>query len=103
MQLLLLVMVTTLSQTSQCVMLVTVMLQILLLSMAAVQTRMDAIAAALEDIHAIHIEEDGIHPIVCFIYHVQQWNAFWDFMCIYEDNSNGVHNPCLCETIANCL
>jgi hypothetical protein len=68
--------------------------------MAEVQTRMDAIAAALEDIHAIHIEEDGIHPLYASLPRAE-WNAFWDFMCIYEDKSNGVHNPSYVNQLLN--
>jgi hypothetical protein len=58
----------------------------------AIQLRLDAVQTALENIHAIHVDDEGIHPLYASLPRAQ-WNAFWDFMVIYEDNSKGAHNP----------
>ncbi len=57
---------------------------------AAIAARMVAIEAALEAIGAIHVA-DGVHPMYASL-ETDQWNAFWNFMCLYEDKSEGLHN-----------
>lgn len=57
---------------------------------AAIAARLDAVGAALEAIGAIHIA-DGVHPMYASLER-PQWNAFWNYMCLVEDNSKGVHN-----------
>ncbi|PLX16916.1 MAG: hypothetical protein C0599_14445 [Salinivirgaceae bacterium] len=60
--------------------------------MAAIEARMDAVAEALEALHAIHVDEDGaVHPMYASL-PTAQWNAFWDYMCLWEDKSHGLHN-----------
>lgn len=66
----------------------------------AIQARLDAIQTALEEIHAIHVADDGIHPMYASLPKAQ-WNAFWDFMVIYEDNSKGTHNPAYVKQLLN--
>lgn len=57
----------------------------------AIMVRYHAVEAALEEIGAIHVAEDGVHPMYASL-PKEQWNAFWNFMVIYEDKSEGVHN-----------
>jgi len=57
------------------------------------EARMDAIAVALEEIHAIHVDTDGaVHPMYSSLTR-SHFQAFWNFMCVYEDKSYGPHNP----------
>jgi hypothetical protein len=58
---------------------------------AAIAERMHAVEMALEDIGAIHVAEDGVHPMYASL-PTDQWNAFWNYMCLWEDGSHGVHN-----------
>jgi hypothetical protein len=60
--------------------------------MSDISSRLDALQTALEGIHAIHVEDDGVHPMYASITRAQ-FQAFWNFMVIYEDQSMGVHNP----------
>jgi len=60
--------------------------------MAGFADRLHAIEVALEGIHAIHVEDGEAHPLYASLPR-DQWQAFWNFMCIYEDNSFGAHNP----------
>lgn len=60
--------------------------------MEAIEGRVNALAEALEAIHAIHIEDDGVHPMYSSITR-DQFQAFWNFMIVYEDRSKGAHNP----------
>lgn len=59
--------------------------------MAEVASRMHAVEMALEGIGAIHVADDGVHPMYASLERTQ-WNAFWNYMCLYEDKSEGVHN-----------
>jgi hypothetical protein len=68
--------------------------------MAEIQTRMDAVEAALEAIHAIHVADDGVHPLYASLPKAQ-WNAFWDYMCLYEDKSKGLHNFAYAKQLLN--
>ncbi len=53
----------------------------------------DAVGAELAAIHAIHFDEDfAPHPMYASLTR-DQFQAFWNFMCIYEDASAGIHNP----------
>ncbi|HYQ56936.1 MAG TPA: hypothetical protein VEP89_06260 [Draconibacterium sp.] len=57
-----------------------------------IAARMEAVQAKLEDIGAIHVDEDGaVHPMYASL-PKDQWDAFWNFMCLWEDKSHGVHN-----------
>ena len=57
-------------------------------------TRMTAIGAALEAKHAIHIDATTgeAHPLYASIPRAE-FEAFWNYMTLYEDKSHGVHNP----------
>lgn len=68
--------------------------------MQAVAERLAAIEMALENIGAIHVAEDGIHPMIASL-PTDQWNAFWNFMCLYEDNSHGIHNIVYAKQLLN--
>jgi len=57
----------------------------------AIAARIDAVGAALEAIGAIHIAEDGVHPMYASL-ETDKWNAFWNYMCLVEDKSEGLHN-----------
>lgn len=59
--------------------------------MAEVTARLHAVEVALEEIGAIHVGDDGVHPMYASL-PTDQWNAFWNYMCLMEDNSQGVHN-----------
>jgi len=60
---------------------------------AAIATRLAAAQTALEGIHAIHVDGDGVpHPVYASL-PKDEFDAFWNFMCVYEDMSLGVHNP----------
>lgn len=60
----------------------------------AVETRMDAIALALEAKHAVHIDATtgDVHPAYASLPRAE-FEAFWNYMIILEDRSMGVHNP----------
>lgn len=57
----------------------------------AIMVRYHAVEAALENIGAIHVAEDGVHPMYASL-EKAKWDAFWNFMVLYEDKSEGVHN-----------
>lgn len=57
----------------------------------AIADRLHAVGEALEAIGAIHIAEDGVHPMYASLERAK-WNAFWNYMCLVEDKSEGVHN-----------
>jgi len=59
---------------------------------AAVDARMDAIAAALVTAGALAEEDGEFHPHVGIVTEAQ-FKAFWNWMYVYEDHSHGVHNP----------
>jgi len=56
-----------------------------------IATRMAAVEAKLEEIGAIHVAEDGVHPMYASLPKAE-WDAFWNFMCLWEDKSHGLHN-----------
>lgn len=56
-----------------------------------VAARMHAIEVKLEEIGAIHVAEDGVHPMYASLPR-DEWNAFWNFMVLYEDSGHGIHN-----------
>lgn len=59
----------------------------------AVTTRMNAIAEALVTAGALGGDAtDGYHPNVGVVTQ-DQFEAFWNWMVVYEDHSHGVHNP----------
>lgn len=67
----------------------------------AIATRMAAVQAALEDIYAIHVDEEGaVHPMYASL-PKDQWDAFWNFMCLWEDKSHGAHNPGYARQLLN--
>ena len=55
---------------------------------------LDAVGAELEALHAVHLDpEDGrYHPQYASLPRAD-FNAWWDFMVLYEDRSNSAHNP----------
>ena len=57
----------------------------------AVAVRLHAVGEALEAIGAIHIADDGVHPMYASLERAK-WNAFWNYMCLVEDKSEGLHN-----------
>ncbi len=59
--------------------------------MEAIAARLHAIELKLEEIGAIHVAEDGVHPMYASLPKAQ-WDAFWNYMCLWEDKSEGVHN-----------
>jgi hypothetical protein len=60
--------------------------------------RIMAAGEALELIHAVHKEVDADgkfvawHPVYASLPRAD-FNAWWDFMVVLEDRSNGAHNP----------
>jgi hypothetical protein len=75
--------------------------------MDAIADRIHAVGEALEDLHAVHYDdEDGAyHPMYASLTK-DQFDAFWNFMYVLEDRSNGAHNPTYikalltkCETV----
>lgn len=63
------------------------------------ESRLNAIGDALEAKHAIHYDEEGVpHPVYASLER-DIFKAWWNFMCVYEDNSMGVHNPAYTEML----
>lgn len=62
--------------------------------MDAIAERVQIVGEALEAIHAVHFsEEDGLfHPVYASLTTVQ-FDAWFNFMYVLEDRSNGAHNP----------
>lgn len=58
---------------------------------AEIAVRLAAVEVALEEIGAIHVAEDGVHPMYASL-EKDKWDAFWNFMVITEDKSTGAHN-----------
>ena len=58
---------------------------------AEIAARMHAVEVALEAAGAIHVADDGVHPMYASL-ETAKWNAFWNYMCLYEDKSEGLHN-----------
>nr|WP_321357425.1 cytochrome c3 family protein [uncultured Draconibacterium sp.] len=65
-----------------------------------IATRMAAVEAALEDLGAIHVAEDGVHPMYASL-PKDQWDAFFNYMCLWEDKSHGAHNPGYARQLLN--
>ena len=65
-----------------------------------VEERMAALEVKLEEIHAIHVEDGEVHPMYASITR-EEFQAFWNFMGIYEDKSMGIHNPDYTEQMLN--
>lgn len=65
-----------------------------------VNARLDAIATALEAVHAIHIDgtTGEVHPAYASIPRAE-FEAFWNYMIVAEDMSSGVHNTGYIETL----
>jgi len=62
--------------------------------LTAFATRYDAVQAALEEVGALH----GGHPMYASL-EKPIFEAWWNFMMLYEDHSNGVHNPNYFDTL----
>lgn len=58
---------------------------------AEIAVRMEAVLVVLEDIGAVHVAEDGVHPMYASL-EKEKWNAFWNYMVLAEDKSTGAHN-----------
>lgn len=70
-------------------------------AMDAIADRIEAVALALDALHAIHIDDTweageplfGLaHPMYASLPRAQ-FQAFWNFMIVLEDRSNSAHNP----------
>jgi len=79
--------------------------------MDAVAARLEAIAHALEAIHAIHIDESwktgeslfgAAHPVYASLER-DDFNAWWNFTLIMEDRSLSAHNPTYVKTLLNSI
>lgn len=56
-----------------------------------IATRMHAVEVALEAVGAIHVSDGAAHPMYASL-ETAKWNAFWNYMCLAEDKSEGLHN-----------
>jgi hypothetical protein len=57
------------------------------------QEDMEALLALLEEAHILHMDEAGeVHPVEG-TYTILEAEAAWNYLFVYEDASNGVHNP----------
>lgn len=66
---------------------------------AGFQARMDAIETALEAAGALHIDDEGeLHGMYASL-EADVFNAWWNYMCIWEDKSTGIHNRAYTETL----
>ncbi len=64
---------------------------------ADIMERMAVVEEKLEELHAIHVDEDGaVHPMYASLER-DHFVAFWNFMYIWEDKSYGPHNPAYVE------
>ena len=79
--------------------------------MDAIAARLEDIAAALEAIHAIHIDESwesgeslfgAAHPVYASLTRAN-FNAWWNFTIIMEDRSLSAHNPAYVKTLLNSI
>lgn len=61
-------------------------------AMADIAERIQAAGEALELIHAVHYSDGAWHPVYASL-EKDEFNAWWDFMVVLEDRSNGAHNP----------
>ncbi len=60
--------------------------------------RVSDVGAALEALHAVHYSDGAYHPVYASLER-GQFNAWWNFMLLLEDRSNGAHNPTYYETL----
>lgn len=58
---------------------------------AEIAARLHTVEVALEAIGAIHVSDGAAHPMYASL-ETDQWNAFWNYMCLAEDKSEGLHN-----------
>lgn len=62
-------------------------------------SRMEAIAAKLVEVGALSGDaEEGYHPTVSIVKQAE-FEAFWNYMMLYEDHSRGAHNPAYFKTL----
>jgi hypothetical protein len=70
-------------------------------AMDAIAARLEAIAVALDALHAIHIDDTwssgdplfgAVHPMLASVTRAE-FQAFWNFMIVMEDRSMSAHNP----------
>jgi len=61
-------------------------------SMDNTADRIHAVGEALESIHAVHFDGEAWHPMYASLSR-ENFQAFWNFMIVLEDRSNGAHNP----------
>lgn len=66
--------------------------------LSATAARIQAIGVALESIHAVHYSDGAFHPVYASLPRAE-FNAWWDFMVLLEDRSDGAHNPVYYETL----
>ncbi|MCG8306018.1 MAG: collagen-like protein [Cytophagales bacterium] len=64
----------------------------------AFAARVMAVGEKLEELHAIHYSDGAYHPMYASLPR-EEFNAWWDFMVLLEDRSNGAHNPAYMETL----
>lgn len=64
----------------------------------AFAAREEAVAEALEAIHAVHSDEEGYHPMYASLPR-DDWNAFWNWSVLHADRSASAHNPSYCEEL----
>jgi hypothetical protein len=64
----------------------------------AFAAREEAVAVALEALHAVHSDEEGYHPMYASLPRAQ-WNAFWNWSVLHADRSNSAHNPSYAEEL----
>ena len=67
-------------------------------SLDATAARIDKVGKELEAIGAVHYSDGAYHPVYASLARAD-FNAWWDFMVILEDRSNGAHNPAYVETL----
>ena len=63
-------------------------------------TDLTAIANALVTAGALSLEDGEYHPHVGIV-SADEFEAFWAYMYLYEDQSHGVHNPPLAKALIN--
>ena len=64
----------------------------------AFAAREEAVAEALEAIHAVHSDEEGYHPMYASLPR-DDWNAFWNWSVVHADGSFSAHNPAYSEEL----
>ena len=58
----------------------------------AIAARIEAVGEALEALHAVHFDGEAWHPMYASLPKAEM-DAWWNFMYVLEDRSNGAHNP----------